>query len=109
MTKSLRVLMAAVVIAAMAYGAALTLALTGNLGSATAIVVVVAGAVLLPVALFILRRRFWSPLGDRKSTRLNSSHSQISYAVFCLKKKIKQIVYVRSRVGIQYELLTDDV
>src|SRR2546427_1017745 len=26
---------------------------------------------------------------DRKSTRLNSSHSQISYAVFCLKKKIK--------------------
>src|SRR2546427_4496165 len=28
-------------------------------------------------------------LGDRKSTRLNSSHSQISYAVFCLKKKKK--------------------
>src|SRR2546427_5405576 len=27
--------------------------------------------------------------GDRKSTRLNSSHSQISYALFCLKKKIK--------------------
>src|SRR5438270_1760792 len=27
------------------------------------------------------------PLPDRKSTRLNSSHSQISYAVFCLKKK----------------------
>src|SRR5688572_32662795 len=27
---------------------------------------------------------------DRKSTRLNSSHSQISYAVFCLKKKIKK-------------------
>src|SRR5688572_32749894 len=26
-------------------------------------------------------------VGDRKSTRLNSSHSQISYAVFCLKKK----------------------
>src|SRR5438309_4494487 len=26
--------------------------------------------------------------GDRKSTRLNSSHSSISYAVFCLKKKI---------------------
>src|SRR2546430_13439759 len=29
---------------------------------------------------------------DRKSTRLNSSHSQISYAVFCLKKKKKQAV-----------------
>src|SRR2546422_7645589 len=28
-----------------------------------------------------------SPLGDRKSTRLNSSHGYISYAVFCLKKK----------------------
>src|SRR2546430_7439193 len=28
-----------------------------------------------------------SRAGDRKSTRLNSSHSQISYAVFCLKKK----------------------
>src|SRR3712207_8442259 len=27
------------------------------------------------------------PLGDRKSTRLNSSHANISYAVFCLKKK----------------------
>src|SRR5688572_31026782 len=27
------------------------------------------------------------PAEDRKSTRLNSSHSQISYAVFCLKKK----------------------
>src|SRR2546427_4388397 len=27
------------------------------------------------------------PMRDRKSTRLNSSHSQISYAVFCLKKK----------------------
>src|SRR2546430_7210557 len=29
----------------------------------------------------------YSRLRDRKSTRLNSSHSQISYAVFCLKKK----------------------
>src|SRR5688572_31869343 len=31
--------------------------------------------------------------GDRKSTRLNSSHSQISYAVFCLKKKKKRKQY----------------
>src|SRR2546430_13267962 len=29
--------------------------------------------------------------GDRKSTRLNSSHSQISYAVFCLKKKNQSV------------------
>src|SRR2546427_8619543 len=32
-------------------------------------------------------RRGHYPARDRKSTRLNSSHSQISYAVFCLKKK----------------------
>src|SRR2546430_12437374 len=32
---------------------------------------------------------------DRKSTRLNSSHSQISYAVFCLKKKKNNIVRCR--------------
>src|SRR6266571_4087886 len=31
--------------------------------------------------------------GDRKSTRLNSSHMSISYAVFCLKKKTKTIAY----------------
>src|SRR2546422_7715426 len=31
----------------------------------------------------------WVGLGDRKSTRLNSSHGYISYAVFCLKKKKK--------------------
>src|SRR2546430_12161468 len=30
---------------------------------------------------------------DRKSTRLNSSHSQISYAVFCLKKKKKTYIH----------------
>src|SRR5438034_4327637 len=30
-----------------------------------------------------------APRGDRKSTRLNSSHTVISYAVFCLKKKKK--------------------
>src|SRR5438270_9839252 len=33
---------------------------------------------------------------DRKSTRLNSSHSQISYAVFCLKKKIPRLVGLHS-------------
>src|SRR6266853_5045075 len=35
------------------------------------------------------RGRSWRRRQDRKSTRLNSSHSQISYAVFCLKKKKK--------------------
>src|SRR5438876_1502867 len=33
------------------------------------------------------------PLGDRKSTRLNSSHPSISYAVFCLKKKKDQPMF----------------
>src|SRR5690625_6119599 len=33
---------------------------------------------------------------DRKSTRLNSSHVAISYAVFCLKKKIKQTCKIRT-------------
>src|SRR2546430_16800779 len=38
---------------------------------------------------------------DRKSTRLNSSHSQISYAVFCLKKKKKnQIPYAFRLIGV---------
>src|SRR2546427_2931470 len=34
---------------------------------------------------------------DRKSTRLNSSHSQISYAVFCLKKKKKKNIPLAER------------
>src|SRR2546428_5750921 len=33
------------------------------------------------------KSRVWRSSPDRKSTRLNSSHDQISYAVFCLKKK----------------------
>src|SRR2546430_4892383 len=37
-------------------------------------------------------RRLYS---DRKSTRLNSSHSQISYAVFCLKKKNKKLIRLK--------------
>src|SRR6266550_5541801 len=37
----------------------------------------------------------WPAGGDRKSTRLNSSHGYISYAVFCLKKKKQQNNYAR--------------
>src|SRR2546427_8055320 len=41
---------------------------------------------------------------DRKSTRLNSSHSQISYAVFCLKKKKNKVIEVsRTCVKIDQE------
>src|SRR5690242_21325769 len=42
--------------------------------------------------------------GDRKSTRLNSSHMSISYAVFCLKKK-KHPLMIRPRHLQQLELL----
>src|SRR5688572_32451360 len=38
---------------------------------------------------------------DRKSTRLNSSHSQISYAVFCLKKKKKKKTYKQTTKTIK--------
>src|SRR2546430_3243848 len=43
------------------------------------------------------------PLLDRKSTRLNSSHSQISYAVFCLKKKKPG-----ASVGLQHRIPSSD-
>src|SRR2546428_10628563 len=38
---------------------------------------------------------------DRKSTRLNSSHDQISYAVFCLKKKKKKVYKIPSAAKAQ--------
>src|SRR3989475_5868574 len=44
--------------------------------------------------------------GDRKSTRLNSSHSQISYAVFCLKKK-KQETVLRYGLAISMVVVVD--
>src|SRR5690348_17862394 len=44
---------------------------------------------------------------DRKSTRLNSSHPSISYAVFCLKKKKKkkQTIHVKKKYTTQYTLI----
>src|SRR2546430_1334944 len=45
---------------------------------------ILAEAALTPTSHDCPAPRLWE---DRKSTRLNSSHSQISYAVFCLKKK----------------------
>src|SRR5689334_24073370 len=45
---------------------------------------------------------------DRKSTRLNSSHSSISYAVFCLKKKTtnKSRISTRNFISSRYQLQT---
>src|SRR5256885_5980312 len=45
-----------------------------------------------------------SGIGDRKSTRLNSSHLVISYAVFCLKKKKNTAIDT-----IDYVLMTDTI
>src|SRR2546429_6164552 len=46
-----------------------------------------------------------SPEEDRKSTRLNSSHGYISYAVFCLKKKKKS----QSSTNIAHQFTADDL
>src|SRR3712207_7282029 len=43
-----------------------------------------------PLQRRVLRARQRDKVEDRKSTRLNSSHANISYAVFCLKKKRKR-------------------
>src|SRR5690242_21434597 len=47
---------------------------------------------LAPLGFTMLFEAMWTyrPATDRKSTRLNSSHMSISYAVFCLKKKKKE-------------------
>src|SRR2546430_5761039 len=46
---------------------------------------------------------------DRKSTRLNSSHSQISYAVFCLKKKKQYVWSVLGSVTYWISMLHADI
>src|SRR5258707_9632747 len=45
---------------------------------------------------------------DRKSTRLNSSHANISYAVFCLKKKKTETIQHRTAITGTYLKLTTD-
>src|SRR5437588_2057084 len=50
------------------------------------------------------RRQFLNVERDRKSTRLNSSHTVISYAVFCLKKKKKK----KERENTPNSRITDD-
>src|SRR5438309_12047010 len=64
--------------------------LTGNLLLAANFVCLLS-SVLCGLGAYVLARRIGLSVAaaekDRKSTRLNSSHSSISYAVFCLKKK----------------------
>src|SRR3989475_8586231 len=56
-----------------------------------------------------LRPRRVARAADRKSTRLNSSHSQISYAVFCLKKKKKKKRTIIHDVMEDLNLPVDDL
>src|SRR5690625_1361593 len=73
-------------IAALAYGifAMILLSLPGDSGSFFADWIVLIGLVVVLAVGFIY---LFTARPDRKSTRLNSSHVAISYAVFCLKKK----------------------
>src|SRR3712207_8687732 len=52
------------------------------------------GVLARPTGLLLVRVVDLLDLADRKSTRLNSSHANISYAVFCLKKKKKIIAII---------------
>src|SRR2546422_1780863 len=52
-----------------------------------------------------LAARIGPPVADRKSTRLNSSHGYISYAVFCLKKKKEQNGFIRVKNRGQNRLI----
>jgi signal transduction histidine kinase/CheY-like chemotaxis protein len=60
--KSLRVLIVVVVVAAMVFSAAVTLAVTGAMAPTTAIVVLTLGALLVPGTWLIVRNRMWTPL-----------------------------------------------
>src|SRR5438552_7170326 len=63
----------------------------------------------IPCSELVVDRGEWREVAffkDRKSTRLNSSHQIISYAVFCLKKKkkiIKTILYNRKTLVHRYK------
>src|SRR6266436_9090189 len=50
-----------------------------------------------PLYLRFFRCDLWQCQRDRKSTRLNSSHGYISYAVYCLKKKIKNYNHLSTK------------
>src|SRR3712207_8959263 len=70
------------------------LAFAGGAASAGVAVAVAVGALVASVVarqpLPAVRAFAGGSVVDRKSTRLNSSHANISYAVFCLKKKTRQ-------------------
>src|SRR3989449_4548290 len=70
--------------------------------AAVALACLIVGATLVRGVLQVQRIECCWPdvrAGDRKSTRLNSSHGYISYAVFCLKKKKNKVIRNKSRHG----------
>src|SRR5690625_2082499 len=85
----------------LALGAILGLGLIWNLGlwvatiqtiTLVVLATIVAVVIAIPVGIIAaLSQRIYRVVIDRKSTRLNSSHVANSYAVFCLKKKIKRM------------------
>src|SRR2546421_8725989 len=73
--------------------------------------IAIIGFVVVDEIIIMLNHGNDDPAGDRKSTRLNSSHDQISYAVFCLKKK-KQLVRIQSvatPITIERERMTKGI
>src|SRR2546429_1708736 len=68
---------------------------------------------LLETARRVEGEKRYAETEDRKSTRLNSSHGYISYAVFCLKKKKRHIrhrslIHSRTRCALSYNSCTSD-
>src|SRR5207245_11632433 len=59
----------------------------------------IAAAFASPLPMLIPTRPSVIDMGDRKSTRLNSSHGSISYAVFCLKKK-NQLLLAQRQIHV---------
>src|SRR5687768_18157789 len=57
------------------------------------------------MALFAIGLAYYTALIDRKSTRLNSSHGYISYAVFCLKKKKKNKTQINIQIQIKNHIV----
>src|SRR5688572_32484770 len=72
---------------------------TGYIGLLSLIVGYVAYSITVSIPAVPADQRWvsWSTRRDRKSTCLNSSHSQISYAVFCLKKKKTQYLNLNNK------------
>src|SRR2546421_6216301 len=64
---------------------------------------------ILPLEKFHAPHTLERAVRDRKCTRLNSSHDQISYAVFCLKKKKKRVLFRSDRKSTRLNSRHDQI